>query len=120
MSSIAFDFKRLARPKGAYVVTKPMSKAGQKSRETANHIEPNNSDLITISELSCRLGISKKAIRRKMEKGILIRGTHWFRPPGFRTIFSWCAIEETIQHKTTSQNNSPSQPKDAFDGLHNQ
>jgi len=97
-----------------------MSKAEQKSRETANNIEPNNSDLITLSELSCRLGISKKAIRRKMEKGTLIRGKHWFRPPGFRTIFSWYAIEETIQREITFKNNIPSQPKDAFDGLHDQ
>ena len=97
-----------------------MSKAEQKLRETPNRIEPNESDLITLTELSHRLGISKKAIRRKMEKGVLIRGKHWFRPPGFRTMFSWCAIEETIQRETPSPRISPGQPKDAFDGLHNQ
>ena len=97
-----------------------MSKAEQKSRDTANQTEPNESNLITLTELSRRLGISKKAIRRKMERGVIIRGKHWFRPPGFRTMFSWCAIEETIQQETTSNNNSPNQPKDAFDGLHNQ
>jgi len=68
------------------------------------------SDLISIKELSTRLGITEKAIRRKMEKGILVEGFHWFRPKGYRTIFVWRAIEKSLQRERV--------PEDASDGLH--
>lgn len=80
--------------------------------------EKNFSDLISIKELSHRLGISEKAIRRKMEKGILLRGLHWFRPPGYRTIFSWHAIEESIRCQRGLYGQASAWPKDASDGLH--
>lgn len=74
------------------------------------------SDLIPIRELSRRLGVSEKAIRRKIEKGILIRGIHWFRPKGYRTIFSWRAIEAFIREHGGPY--CPGWPKDASDGLY--
>ena len=78
--------------------------------------EADVSDLLSIRELSRRLGVSEKAIRRKIEKGVLIRGIHWFRPKGYRTIFSWRAIEAFIREHGGPY---PSGwPTDASDGLY--
>ncbi len=79
---------------------------------------PSVSDLISVKDLSRRLGITEKAIRRKMEKGILIKGIHWFRPKGYRIIFSWRAIEESIRQGYRAGGRISSLPKDASDGLH--
>jgi len=94
-----------------------MTEIDQKSVQI-NFTEPELSDLITSDELSLRLGITKKAISRKIEKGILIQGKHWFRPRGYRTTFSWRAIEETIRQDGKPHMHTLDQPKDASDGLH--
>ena len=83
-----------------------------------NHLGTDVSDFIAIKELARRLGVTEKAIRRKMERGVLIRGTHWFRARGFRTIFSWRAIEESIRNQCGPYGQASASPKDAWDGLH--
>jgi hypothetical protein len=43
---------------------------------------------------------SKKAIAHMVEKGVLMRGVHYFQPqgPGTRLLFKWSAIVEFIEH----------------------
>ena len=93
-----------------------MIEVNEKLGETNNSTELN--DLISGKELVRRLHTSEKAISRKRERGILIEGKHWFRPPGFRIMYSWCAIEELIRQNGKPHTKTLDCPKDASDGLH--
>ncbi len=93
-----------------------MIEVNEKQGETNNSTELD--DLISRDELARRLGITPKAISRKRERGILIEGKHWFHPPGFRIMYSWCAIEELIRQDGKPHAKTLDCPKDASDGLH--
>lgn len=81
-------------------------------------------NFIIIEELARRLQTTPGAIRSKITKGVLVRGIHWFRPSGFKMLFSWSAIVEMIRQDgkpkvySNPNDNKLNYPKDAFDGLH--
>lgn len=54
-------------------------------------------ELLTIGEIARRLKLKPKSVRNKMSSGIWRLGTHYFRPKGLSTRFSWPAIVRWLQ-----------------------
>jgi hypothetical protein len=54
-------------------------------------------EYLTIEEVAARLKVKPKTIRNKMASGILLKGSHFFSPPGLGPRFKWSAVERWIE-----------------------
>ncbi|MHB8790187.1 MAG: hypothetical protein ACYDBT_09930 [Desulfobulbaceae bacterium] len=51
-----------------------------------------NEEYLTIGELSAKIKYSKQSIYNLIHNGVLILGTHYFKPTPKKLLFSWDAI----------------------------